>query len=259
MYRNFKRTISSELLDIPHSPRVIDQDILSRRHIASVQQAPTDARTAWTFFEFGKADVDQVDLDEDIRAAAGVGRRRPGVGDCFLHVLHSILNNSRYAQRRRGEPILSPYVKDLLKRANEANLNRDYDQAIPILREVVQIEPGVSHAWATLATLHRELGHDQEALQLDIVGAHLMEPEPEVWRRLGRESRCVMLPAKTLHTDSCLLRAMNHIQQAIYCFRKILTIDPTDLDALWDRSYLLKIAGDHRRVRGPLLKPPSCY
>ena len=41
---------------------------------------------------------------------------------------------------------------------------------------------------------------------------------------------------------------MDYIQQAIYCFRKILYIDPNDLDALWDRSYLLKLSGNLRQV-----------
>jgi general transcription factor 3C polypeptide 3 (transcription factor C subunit 4) len=44
-------------------------------------------------------------------------------------------------------------------------------------------------------------------------------------------------------------REMGFNQQAIYCFRKILSIDPFDMDALWDRSYLLALAGDYRRVR----------
>jgi general transcription factor 3C polypeptide 3 (transcription factor C subunit 4) len=46
---------------------------------------------------------------------------------------------------------------------------------------------------------------------------------------------------------------MDCIQQAIYCFRKILYIDPNDLDALWDRSYLLKLSGNLRHVRQCLL------
>lgn len=42
---------------------------------------------------------------------------------------------------------------------------------------------------------------------------------------------------------------MGYLQQAAYCFRKVLYIDPFDVDALWDRSYLLKLSGDYRRVR----------
>lgn len=39
------------------------------------------------------------------------------------------------------------------------------------------------------------------------------------------------------------------MQQAIYCFRKIISIDPKDVDALWDRSFLLKETGYLRNVR----------
>lgn len=56
--------------------------------------------------------------------------------------------------------------------------------------------------------------------------------------------------------DSCrplfTYRDMGYTQQAIYCFRKVLVIDPYDMDALWDRSYLLKVSGDLRRVWGIL-------
>lgn len=42
---------------------------------------------------------------------------------------------------------------------------------------------------------------------------------------------------------------MGFVQQAIYCFRKVLNLEPYDMDALWDRSYLLRVSGDARRVR----------
>ena len=43
-------------------------------------------------------------------------------------------------------------------------------------------------------------------------------------------------------------RELGYLQQAIYCFRKILYIDPQDLDALWDRSYLYKMQGDYKKA-----------
>lgn len=41
---------------------------------------------------------------------------------------------------------------------------------------------------------------------------------------------------------------MGFLQQAAYCYRKVIVIDPQDVDALWDRSYLLREMGEVRNV-----------
>ena len=70
-----------------------------------------------------------------------------------------------------------------------AYVNHQFDKAIPILREVIKIEPASGTAWSTLAQCHKELGDEAQALQLEIIGAHLMEPDVDIWRDLGRRSK----------------------------------------------------------------------
>ncbi|KIJ93896.1 hypothetical protein K443DRAFT_63333, partial [Laccaria amethystina LaAM-08-1] len=38
-------------------------------------------------------------------------------------------------------------------------------------------------------------------------------------------------------------------QQALYCYRKVYSLDPTNVDAFWDRASLEKEIGDFRTAR----------
>lgn len=92
----------------------------------------------------------------------------------------------------------------------------------------------------------------QKALQLRIMAAHLRHDADE-WDRLARQSRyafvyfsvhcCFVL---TLFT---LLRELGYNQQALYCYRKVYSLDPNNVDALWDRASLAKETGDLKTVR----------
>ena len=45
---------------------------------------------------------------------------------------------------------------------------------------------------------------------------------------------------------------MGHNQQALYCYRKLYNLDPTNTNALWDRAALSKEIGELRTVRRAL-------
>lgn len=44
-------------------------------------------------------------------------------------------------------------------------------------------------------------------------------------------------------------RDLGYNQQAIYCYSKVYSLDPTNVDALWDRASLAKEINDLRAVR----------
>jgi hypothetical protein len=48
-------------------------------------------------------------------------------------------------------------------------------------------------------------------------------------------------------------RDLGYNQQALYCYRKLYSLDPTNVDALWDRASLAKEMGDLRTVKPSLL------
>lgn len=159
-------------------------------------------------------------------------------------------------------PELSQEVKQLMGDANGKYMNGSHADAITLYREVIKIEPAAPGVWALLALCHSEIGEEKQALQLEIIAAHLGDPDVDVWRNLGQRSKYVLLCNLTArsassysnnNTANCLYRDMGYVQQACYCFRKVLSIDPYDMDALWDRSYLLKVSGDSRKVIGALV------
>ena len=49
------------------------------------------------------------------------------------------------------------------------------------------------------------------------------------------------------------LREHGYNQQALYCYRKVYSLDPTNVDALWDRASLAKEMGDFRTARNAFL------
>jgi general transcription factor 3C polypeptide 3 (transcription factor C subunit 4) len=68
-------------------------------------------------------------------------------------------------------------------------MTQDYGNAIRLFREVIKIEPAAKGVWALLALCHKETGGERQALQLEIIDAHLREPDVDLWRDLGRRSR----------------------------------------------------------------------
>ncbi|KAF8327415.1 uncharacterized protein EI90DRAFT_3127081 [Cantharellus anzutake] len=193
-----------------------DFDRIVKSKVQSSGPARGPITGKWTF-EFEEED-DTMDFQQELRETSGIGKKRK-------------------ARRPRNMPELSPQVKDLISKGIEAYTNSSIEEAIPLLREAIRIEPRAVDAWTTLAECHLDLGQEVECLQLRIIATHLREPDVGTWRELGQKSK-----------------ELGYLQQAIYCFRKILYIDPQDLDALWDWSYLLKMQGEPKKALDGFLK-----
>ncbi|KAI9358965.1 hypothetical protein BD770DRAFT_62394 [Pilaira anomala] len=138
------------------------------------------------------------------------------------------LKNLTKAAKKRamlGEIRLSDDIKRKLGEANGLYIARDYGAAIDILQEIIKENPNAHPAWNTLGLVHEELGNQEKSLQLRMVAAHMCN-DTSLWKELGQ---------KSIENEA--------IKQAIYCFSKALLIEPTDVDALWDRSFLYKQIG----------------
>ncbi|KAG7095406.1 hypothetical protein E1B28_006157 [Marasmius oreades] len=103
------------------------------------------------------------------------------------------------------------------------------------MQEVIRIEPRAAGAWTVLAQCYEEMGQHDRALQLRIMAAHL-KLDPEEWSWLARQSR-----------------DLGFHQQALYCYRKVYNLDPSNVDALWDRAILAKEIGELRTARHSFL------
>jgi general transcription factor 3C polypeptide 3 (transcription factor C subunit 4) len=110
-------------------------------------------------------------------------------------------------------------------------VNQNYVEAIKVFQNIITLEPNVHVAWTTLATCYEELNYEDKAIQCEMVAAHL-RPSAETWKELGARSR-----------------AAGKMQQAIHCYQGAISADPDDVDAIWDRAYLLRETGNHVKVR----------
>ncbi|KII83764.1 hypothetical protein PLICRDRAFT_118961 [Plicaturopsis crispa FD-325 SS-3] len=134
--------------------------------------------------------------------------------------------------RKKGK---KKQVRTLIGEGNQAFVDCDIPEAIRVMQEVIRIEPRAAAAWSVLASCYHELHEDQKSLQLRIMAAHLQH-DPDEWDTLAKESK-----------------ALGFNQQALYCYRKLYSLDPANVDALWDRASLAKETGDLRTARNALV------
>ncbi|KAG6826536.1 hypothetical protein H0H92_015434, partial [Tricholoma furcatifolium] len=167
-------------------------------------------------WDFNIEEKDAEFLD-DLREASGVGRRR------------------RKGKGRQAGPTLSQQVRALIGDGNQAYVDNNLLEAIRIMQEVIRIEPRAASAWSVLAQCYADMNQSQKALQLRIMAAHLTHDADE-WDRLANQSK-----------------ELGYNQQALYCYRKVYSLDPTNVDALWDRASLAKETGDLKTARNAFM------
>ncbi|PPQ68724.1 hypothetical protein CVT26_003630 [Gymnopilus dilepis] len=158
----------------------------------------------------------EAEFKDDLRAASGIGRKKKKKG-------------------RTAGPVLSQQVKALIGEGNQAYVDSNIPEAVRIMQEVIRIEPRASSAWVVLAQCYEDMKEEQKALQLRIMAAHLRHDADE-WYSLARQSR-----------------EHGYNQQALYCYRKVYSLDPTNVDALWDRASLAKEMGEFKTARNAFL------
>lgn len=117
------------------------------------------------------------------------------------------------------------------------------------MQEVIRIEPRAADAWSVLAQCYADKGERDRAVQLRIMKAHLTR-DSEEWEDLAVQSKCVLLiDSRSWEVLTAILtREMGHHQQALYCYRKVYSLNPDNVDALWDRATLAKEIGDMQTV-----------
>lgn len=139
----------------------------------------------------------------------------------------------------------------LIGEINQNYAARNLPETIRLSMEVIRIEPRATAAWTTLALCYTEMGELSEALKCKIITAHLVH-DVEKWIELGRDSRFVGFEF-IFPVFNCFGRQLGLLQQAIYCFRKACTLDPTDVDAQWERGSVAAELGDLRTAKAAFL------
>ena len=132
--------------------------------------------------------------------------------------------------------MLSQEVRALIGDGNQAYIDGDVAEAIRVMQEVIRIEPRAPQPWKVLAQCYDDMGESKKGLQLRIMAAHLNH-DPDEWAELAEKSK-----------------ELGYHQQALYCYRKLCQLDPSNVNALWDRASLAKEVGDLRTARSLTMK-----
>ncbi|KAF8549682.1 TPR-like protein [Imleria badia] len=201
-----------------HGPGDADVDVDFERLVRSIRTADDISSTGLLQREWDIRLEDQDALfRDDLREASGIGKRK------------------RKQRERRVGPVLSHQVRTLIGEGNQAYIDNNLTEAIRVMQEVIRIEPRAIPAWTVLAQCYEDKNEPQKALQLRIMAAHLRR-DAEEWERLARQSR-----------------DLGFNQQALYCYTKLYSLDPENVDALWDRASLAREMRDLRTARHSLL------
>jgi general transcription factor 3C polypeptide 3 (transcription factor C subunit 4) len=152
----------------------------------------------------------------------------------------------------------------------QANMNFIQGQTGPAKEgflEVIRQDPYVHSAWVALASCYDMEGDVETARQMRFFGAHI-EGDADAWKELAKEFRWVKstelphtwrLDASTRldgldvwggwdWTDEC--REQGQDAQALYCFRKALRADPSDIFLLLELTGIYRQQGKTAKVSG---------
>lgn len=104
-------------------------------------------------------------------------------------------------------------------------------EAIKILEEIIQIEPGALQAWTLLRNCFLELEEEYKAIQVGIIVALMSSRPNALWRDLAADSK-----EKELY------------QQALFCYQEAIKADRKDLLSMWERGELLEGLGQYKKA-----------
>ncbi|BAM42149.1 transcription factor [Theileria orientalis strain Shintoku] len=99
---------------------------------------------------------------------------------------------------------LTPELEKLLQEATDLYLNKNFEEAVKILKELVRRAPGLHDPFHMLGLIYQNEFNDvTTATSYYLLAAHLVPTDTELWQRIGEMSQ-----------------SSGNIDQAIYCFKK---------------------------------------
>ncbi|PQQ13727.1 general transcription factor 3C polypeptide 3 [Prunus yedoensis var. nudiflora] len=134
--------------------------------------------------------------------------------------------------RRKGsKKKLTPEITRRLGEATLHYVHGRYEEAIPILAEIVKQAPDLSETYHTLGLVRDNLGNELKALNCFTIAALLAPKNPALWELLfGWFNR----------------RGDTH--KAIYCLSRAISADPKNIDLKLGRASLYVKLGDYHKA-----------
>ncbi|KEF58401.1 uncharacterized protein A1O9_06327 [Exophiala aquamarina CBS 119918] len=132
----------------------------------------------------------------------------------------------------------SPEFNELHQQALNAFIDeQDTEKARDLILQAIALNPEIYAAHALLSEIYFARGEDEKAIAALFSGAHSAARDAEVWRLVA--SVCLQHSANNRH------RAL---QQASYCYARIIHNDRQDYDARLERAAISKELGNYGKA-----------
>ncbi|KAL8701755.1 MAG: hypothetical protein Q9201_004736 [Fulgogasparrea decipioides] len=138
-------------------------------------------------------------------------------------------------QRKPLEP--SQEFKSLHAQATMAFIDADYDSAEDLILQAIRMNPEMYAAFSLLAEIDTARGNHDSALTALFHGAHTRPRDLHVWTTVGQ-----LLLARASDDDKSALT------DALYCYVRIVQLDPKNIDARQQRAALNRKLGHKGRA-----------
>ncbi|KAJ3388736.1 transcription factor TFIIIC subunit tfc4 [Lobulomyces angularis] len=139
-----------------------------------------------------------------------------------------------YLERRA----LTALPEEQRLRMGEANgeyMSGDVTKAAEIVLDILKTSPNYPEPWISLGSFWEDI-HPKKSFAAYLCAALLKRKDADLWRRLYKAS----LNAK-------------QTSQALFCLQKLVSSDPTDVEAIWDLSFSYYEQGRyHKAINGYL-------
>lgn len=111
----------------------------------------------------------------------------------------------------------------MLGRANQCYVDNKLEEAQGILEEIIRIDSNVFAAWQTLGEVHKDRGKLDKCLTAWMTAAHLHPKNGAIWEA------CALLSVQ-----------MNLVDQADYCYNRLTSAMPKDVNVFYQRAFFNK-------------------
>ncbi|GMG10448.1 unnamed protein product [Aspergillus oryzae] len=137
--------------------------------------------------------------------------------------------------RKPLEP--SPEFKILHSEATSAFIDGDYDRAIELVKQAIQINPEMFAAHSLLSEIWLAQGHKDKALTALFSGAHTRPKDPTVWAKVAR----MILERAGEDRQSAL-------NDVVYCYSRVIDVNPKNFNVRFQRAAIYRELGYNGRA-----------
>ncbi|KAJ5788676.1 Tetratricopeptide-like helical [Penicillium paradoxum] len=173
--------------------------------------------------------------DDDDDHSAASRRRRRGGGRFSGRWGARGGKGIKRGPRKPIEP--SPEFKLLHSEATSAFIDGDYERAIDLVMQAIQINPEMFAAHSLLSEIFLAQGENDKALAALFNGAHTRPKDPGVWIKVAR-----------LILDRAGDNRQSALHDVAYCYSRILEVDSSNHNIRFQRAAIYRELGQNNRA-----------